>query len=136
MLNVRWGGGALIARLIRSPAAMSADVTAGPPHRGWTLLLASMGVFMAALDALVVATALPVLRIELGATRSDLEWTVNTYNLAFACMILTGAATGLWSISGRKWKGARTSPGPSEAACASKATRPRSSGFGRPRSEG
>ncbi len=69
---------------------MSADVTAGPPHRGWTLLLASMGVFIAALDALVVATALPVLRIELGATRSDLEWTVNTYNLAFACMILTG----------------------------------------------
>jgi hypothetical protein len=136
MLNVRVG---------RRRTDRSADPLArrdecrrdgGPPHRGWTLLLASMGVFMAALDALVVATALPVLRIELGATRSDLEWTVNTYNLAFACMILTGAATGLWSISGRKWKGARTSPGPSEAACASKATRPRSSGFGRPRSEG
>jgi EmrB/QacA subfamily drug resistance transporter len=73
---------------------VSADVTAGSPRRGWTLLLASMGVFMAALDSLVVATALPVLRTELGATLSDLEWTVNAYNLAFACMILTGAALG------------------------------------------
>jgi EmrB/QacA subfamily drug resistance transporter len=53
-----------------------------------------MGVFMAALDALVVATALPVLRTELGASLADLEWTVNAYNLAFACMILTGAALG------------------------------------------
>jgi len=49
---------------------------------------------MAALDALVVATALPVLHTELDATLSDLEWTVNAYNLAFACMILTGAALG------------------------------------------
>lgn len=63
-------------------------------RRGWTLVLASLGAFMASLDTLVVATALPVLRTDLGASLADLEWTVNAYNLAFACVILTGAALG------------------------------------------
>src|SRR5919199_195330 len=63
-------------------------------RKGWTLVLASLGLFMAALDTLVVATALPVLRVDLGASLGDLEWTVNAYNLAFACFLLTGAALG------------------------------------------
>ncbi|HEY6378600.1 MAG TPA: MFS transporter [Candidatus Dormibacteraeota bacterium] len=57
-------------------------------------MLASLGVFMTALDTLVVTTALPVLRVDLGASLSDLEWTVNAYNLSFACLLLTGAALG------------------------------------------
>jgi EmrB/QacA subfamily drug resistance transporter len=65
-----------------------------PPHKGWTLALASLGVFMTALDTLVVTTALPVLRVDLGASLADLEWTVNAYNLSFACFLLTGAALG------------------------------------------
>ena len=65
-----------------------------PPSKTWTLVLASLGVFMTALDALVVTTALPVLRADLGASLSNLEWTVNAYNLAFACLLLTGAALG------------------------------------------
>src|ERR671922_544841 len=64
------------------------------PHKAWTLVLASLGLFMVALDTLVVTTALPVLRVDLGAGLSDLEWTVNVYNLAFACFLLTGAALG------------------------------------------
>jgi EmrB/QacA subfamily drug resistance transporter len=64
------------------------------PHKTWTLVLASLGVFLVALDTLVVSTALPVLRVDLGASLSDLEWTVNAYNLAFACFLLTGAALG------------------------------------------
>ncbi|MQY15946.1 Multidrug resistance protein Stp [Streptomyces sp. RB5] len=63
-------------------------------RRGWTLVLASLGGFMATLDTLVVATALPVLRVDLGASLADLEWTVNAYNLALACLILTAAALG------------------------------------------
>ncbi|MEV6106396.1 DHA2 family efflux MFS transporter permease subunit [Streptomyces sp. NPDC051940] len=63
-------------------------------HRTWTLLLASLGGFMATLDTLVVATALPVLRVDLGASLADLEWTVNAYNLALACLIPTAAALG------------------------------------------
>ncbi|MHB8574257.1 MAG: MFS transporter [Dehalococcoidia bacterium] len=64
------------------------------PRKAWTLILASLGVFMTALDTLVVTTALPVLRVDLRATLSDLEWTVNAYNLAFACLLLTGAVLG------------------------------------------
>jgi EmrB/QacA subfamily drug resistance transporter len=64
------------------------------PRQGWTLVLASLGLFMVALDTLVVTTALPVLRVDLHASLSELEWTVNTYNLAFACFLLTGAALG------------------------------------------
>jgi EmrB/QacA subfamily drug resistance transporter len=60
----------------------------------WTLVITGLGVFMTALDTLVVTTALPALRADLGATLSDLEWTVNAYNLAFACFLLTGAALG------------------------------------------
>jgi EmrB/QacA subfamily drug resistance transporter len=64
------------------------------PNKAWTLVLASLGLFMVALDTLVVTTALPVLRIDLHASLSELEWTVNAYNLAFACLLLTGAALG------------------------------------------
>ena len=63
-------------------------------RKAWTLVLASLGLFMVALDTFVVTTALPVLRVDLGASLSDLEWTVNAYNLAFACLLLTGAALG------------------------------------------
>ncbi|MDQ4048991.1 MAG: MFS transporter [Actinomycetota bacterium] len=64
------------------------------PHKVWTLVVASLGVFMTALDTLVVTTALPVLRVDLDASLADLEWTVNAYNLSFACLLLTGAALG------------------------------------------
>jgi EmrB/QacA subfamily drug resistance transporter len=63
-------------------------------RQAWTLALASLGLFMVALDTLVVTTALPVLRVDLRASLSELEWTVNVYNLAFACFLLTGAALG------------------------------------------
>jgi hypothetical protein len=42
----------------------------------------------------VVSTALPSLRVHLGANLSDLEWMINAYNLAFASLMLTGAALG------------------------------------------
>src|SRR5215471_15656457 len=71
-----------------------APSTTGEPHKTWTVVLAGLGVFMTALDTLVVTTALPVLRVDLHASLSSLEWTVNSYNLAFACLLLTGAALG------------------------------------------
>ncbi|ANP51442.1 EmrB/QacA subfamily drug resistance transporter [Streptomyces griseochromogenes] len=70
----------------------SAESGAAAPHKGWTLALSSVGVFMAALDALVVTTALPVLRTSLNAGLGDLEWTVNAYVLTFACLLLPAAA--------------------------------------------
>jgi len=49
---------------------------------------------MVTLDNLVVSTALPVIRHELHASISQLEWTVNAYTLTFAVLLLTGAALG------------------------------------------
>src|SRR5580704_12427308 len=64
------------------------------PRTAATLILASIGAFVTSLDVVVVATALPTLRAHLGASLSDLEWTINAYNLVFACLMLTGAALG------------------------------------------
>jgi EmrB/QacA subfamily drug resistance transporter len=72
----------------------SSTTTTKRPRKGWTLALAGVAAFMAALDTLVVTTALPVLRVDLHASLAGLEWTVNAYNLAFACLLLTGAALG------------------------------------------
>jgi EmrB/QacA subfamily drug resistance transporter len=66
----------------------------GPSRRGWTVLLAGLGALLCSLDVVVVATALPALRADFGASLSDLEWTINAYNLVFACLTLTGAALG------------------------------------------
>ncbi len=60
----------------------------------WTFVIASVAVFMATLDNLVVTTALPVIREDLHATIESLEWTVNAYTLTFAVLLLTGAALG------------------------------------------
>jgi EmrB/QacA subfamily drug resistance transporter len=60
----------------------------------WVLALTSVGSFMAALDALVVATALTRIRLGLGASLESLEWTVNAYNLSFAVLLMPAAALG------------------------------------------
>ena len=60
----------------------------------WTLAITSLALFMVSLDNLVVTTALPVIRRDLHATISQLEWTVNAYTLTFAVLLLTGAALG------------------------------------------
>src|SRR6202163_560551 len=61
---------------------------------GWTLALVSAALFMVTLDNLVVTTALPRIRVDLGATLSGLEWIVNAYTLSFAVLLMTGAALG------------------------------------------
>src|SRR5215204_2155576 len=60
----------------------------------WTFAITSVALFMVVLDNLVVSTALPVIRTDLGATIEQLEWTVNAYTLTFAVFLLTGAALG------------------------------------------
>ena len=61
---------------------------------GWTFAITSIALFMVTLDNLVVTTALPVIRRDLHASLSQLEWTVNAYTLTFAVLLLTGAALG------------------------------------------
>jgi EmrB/QacA subfamily drug resistance transporter len=60
----------------------------------WTFTISSIALFMAALDNLVVTTALPVIRSSFNASLSELEWIVNAYTLTFAVLLLTGAALG------------------------------------------
>jgi MFS family permease len=62
--------------------------------RRWTVALTAIGSLMAALDTLVVASALSTIRVDLDASVAQLEWTVNAYNLSFAVLLITGAALG------------------------------------------
>ncbi len=69
------------------------------PARGnrsaiWTLAITGAGLFMTALDNLIVGVALPSIRADLGGTIETLEWTVNAYTLTFAVLLITGAALG------------------------------------------
>jgi EmrB/QacA subfamily drug resistance transporter len=72
-----------------SPASPSSG-----PRAGWTFAIVSVALFMVTLDNLVVSTALPTIRLDLDASLESLEWTVNAYTLAFAVLLLTGAALG------------------------------------------
>lgn len=71
----------------RSPRRTSKAAT-------WVLVLASVASLMAALDAMVVSSALTTIRLDLGASIEQLEWTVNAYNLVLAVLLLPAAALG------------------------------------------
>jgi MFS family permease len=62
--------------------------------RAWVLVLTSLAASMISLDSQVVATALSTIRLHLGASIEELEWTVNAYALSFAVLLMTGVALG------------------------------------------
>src|SRR3954447_24465731 len=72
----------------------SAPTTSRSSTTKWVLALTGIGSLMAALDTLVVSTALSTIRLHLHASIDQLEWTVNAYNLSFAVLLITGAALG------------------------------------------
>ena len=82
----------------RRPGIQAAPDAPAPTRKTWPLgaVLAAVGVpmFMVTLDNLVVTNALPVIKTELGASLSDLQWFVNAYTLSFATLLLTAAAIG------------------------------------------
>lgn len=55
---------------------------------------ASLPMFMAMLDNLVVTNALPVLATDLDASLEHLQWFINAYSLSFASFILMAVALG------------------------------------------
>jgi EmrB/QacA subfamily drug resistance transporter len=66
-----------------------------PNHRAnWTLVLASLGAFLTALDVVVVTMALPTIQTQFDASLAELDWIVNAYALSFAALLLLGAAIG------------------------------------------
>lgn len=66
------------------------------PARSLAAVLAAVGLpmFMVTLDNLVVTNALPVIKAEMGASLTDLQWIVNAYTLSFAALLLTASALG------------------------------------------
>ncbi|WP_406273645.1 DHA2 family efflux MFS transporter permease subunit [Nocardia sp. NBC_00881] len=75
------------------PAAPPA-VTLGGRSLAAVLVAVGIPMFMVTLDNLVVTNALPVIRTELGAALTDLQWFVNAYTLSFASLLLTASAVG------------------------------------------
>ncbi len=58
------------------------------------IIAASLPMFMATLDNLVMTNALPSIRVDLGASVEELQWFVNAFTLSFASFILMAAALG------------------------------------------
>ncbi|MCU1407346.1 MAG: transporter [Glaciihabitans sp.] len=58
------------------------------------IVAASLPVFMATLDNLVVTSALPVIHEKLGASVVDLQWITNAYTLSFAALMLLAVSLG------------------------------------------
>jgi len=76
------------------------EEAAGPGLTGrrvpiWlAVLAASIPMFMATLDNLVMTNALPAIRLDLNASIAELQWFVNAYTLSFATFILMAVALG------------------------------------------
>jgi EmrB/QacA subfamily drug resistance transporter len=58
------------------------------------LVAASLPMFMATLDNLVVTSALPVIHEDLGAGIEELQWITNAYTLSFAALMLLFVSLG------------------------------------------
>lgn len=75
--------------------------TPSPPRRIsravpiWVgIVAASLPMFMATLDNLVMTSALPVIQADLSASIGQLQWFMNAYTLSFATLMLAAATLG------------------------------------------
>lgn len=79
-----------------APAA-SGPALSDRPRRSpvWLVIVAaSLPMFMATLDNLVMTSALPVIQADLGSTVGQLSWFMNAYTLTFATFMLPAATLG------------------------------------------
>jgi EmrB/QacA subfamily drug resistance transporter len=60
----------------------------------WVLALTSVAGLMIVLDGLIVTTALHSIQLDLHASISELEWTINAYTLSFAVLLMACSALG------------------------------------------
>ncbi|MEP6800055.1 MAG: MFS transporter [Lapillicoccus sp.] len=78
-----------------SPPTRATHGRAGRRIPTWLAVLAtSLPMFMATLDNLVMTSALPVVRADLGASVGELSWFLNAYTLVFATFMLPAATLG------------------------------------------
>ncbi len=73
---------------------MDSGTTTWTPAQRWVVAITAIAALMVGLDALVVSTALSTMRVDLGASLEQLEWTVNAYALSFAVLLMTAAGLG------------------------------------------
>jgi EmrB/QacA subfamily drug resistance transporter len=79
----------------RTGADRAASGTGRRPVPTWVALLAaSLPMFMATLDNLVMTSALPVIHTDLHASVGQLQWFLNAYTLSFATLMLSAASLG------------------------------------------
>ena len=63
-------------------------------RRWWTLLTVCLGILMLLLDITIVNVALPSIANDLGASFSDLQWTIDAYALSLAAVMLVMGSLG------------------------------------------
>ncbi|MBN9154954.1 MAG: MFS transporter [Microbacterium sp.] len=80
--------------LLQAPSPAPADRARSRRPFALVVAAASLPMFMATLDNLVMTNALPVLHTQLHASVEQLQWFVNAYTLAFAGAILLASALG------------------------------------------
>ena len=84
-----------MSQLLESPAEASPSSAVRRSIPIWlAIVAASLPMFMATLDNLVMTNALPTISRDLGASVEELQWFVNAYTLSFASFILMAAALG------------------------------------------
>src|SRR3954464_14277890 len=67
---------------------MSAPPAAGRQRRLGVLAICCMSIFVVSLDNTIVNVALPSIRSELGASVSQLQWTVDAYTVVLASLLV------------------------------------------------
>src|SRR5215467_10092129 len=75
-------------------ATASQQLTLGSAAGRWVVAAAVLGSGMASLDATVVNIALPALGRDLQAAFDGLQWTISSYTLTLASLILLGGSLG------------------------------------------
>ena len=75
-------------------ATTGSQVRLGSPSGRWVLLAAVLGSAVVALDATVVNVALPAIGRELHAGVTGLQWTLDSYLVTLASLILVGGSLG------------------------------------------
>jgi MFS transporter, DHA2 family, methylenomycin A resistance protein len=82
-------------RPARTPPLAGAPAVSGGGPAPWpTLAVVAAGLFLAVLSTTVVGVALPTIGRDLGASATELEWTVDAYVLVYASLLLPGGVAG------------------------------------------
>ena len=106
------GAGAQPGELSPADGSGPPELLAYPSARGrWVVAAMIMGSSVAGIDSTVVAVALPAIGRNLHVGFQALQWTVTSYTLTLASLILlAGSLSDRWGGGGYSWPGWAGSP--------------------------